>query len=167
MSDRSRIENTLETAIAAREAGRVAEARDLLLELVSAHPNDPRVNLQCAWAHDRMGLEAEAVPYYERALELGLADGDLNGALLGLGSTYRALGKYPEALRILERGVAEFPDDQGMKIFHAMALYNNGQAKAACESLLTVLSVTNQEEGIARYQRAIAEYALDLDRSWA
>ena len=167
MSDNSTIEPRLSAAIAARESGRLEEARDALLTLVSEFPDDPVVNLQCAWAHDRLGLEVEAAPFYERAIELGLAGRDLNHALLGLGSTYRSIGRYEDALRTLGRGVAEFPNDQGMKIFHAMALYNNGLAKQACESLLTVLATTTQEDGIARYQRAIAEYALDLDRSWA
>jgi len=167
MSEQSTIEPRLSSAIAARESGRLEEARDSLLVLVAEFPDDPTVNLQCAWAHDRLGLETEAVPFYERAIELGLVGEGLHNALLGLGSTYRSIGRYEEALHTLGRGVAEFPDDQGMKIFHAMALYNNGQAKQACESLLTVLATTTQEEGIARYQRAIGEYADDLDRSWA
>lgn len=167
MSDRTTIETTLEAAVEARNSGRLVESREILMELVKAHPNDATVNLHTAWTQDRMGLEAEAAPYYERAIDLGLDEADLRDALLGLGSTYRALGRYTEALFTLRRGVTEFPADQGMRIFHAMALYNNGQAKAACESLLTVLATTKQEEGIAAYQPAIAEYALDLDRSWA
>lgn len=167
MSDNNTREARLSAAVAARESGRLEEAREALLALVAEFPDDPAVNLHCAWAHDRLGLETEAAPFYERAIELGLAGKDLNDALLGLGSTYRAVGRYEEALRTLGLGVAEFPNDQGMKIFHAMALYNNGLAKQACEALLTVLATTTQEDGIARYQRAIAEYAVDLDRSWA
>ncbi|HEU4318459.1 MAG TPA: tetratricopeptide repeat protein [Acidimicrobiia bacterium] len=167
MSDNGTMEARLSGAVAARESGRLEEAREALLALVAEFPDEPTVNLQCAWAHDRLGLETEAIPFYEHAIDLGLAGEDLQDALLGLGSTYRSIGRYPEALRTLDRGVAEFPNDQGMKIFHAMALYNNGLAKQACESLLTVLASTTQEDGIARYQRAIAEYAVDLDRSWA
>ena len=42
-----------------------------------------------ACAFDRSGREAEAIPCYEEALELGLPDGLRRQALLGLGSSYR------------------------------------------------------------------------------
>jgi tetratricopeptide (TPR) repeat protein len=156
----------LAAAITAREEGRDDQARGMLLALQDEWPDDAMVNLQCAWIHDKMGLEAEAVPFYEKALETGLEDIALNDALLGLGSTYRALGRYREALKTLDRGVEEFPGDQGMKVFRAMALYNNGRSKEACETLLSVIATTSQTGSVARYQPAIFEYAEDLDRVW-
>ncbi|TCP68322.1 tetratricopeptide repeat protein [Baia soyae] len=52
-----------------------------------------------AWSHDVLCLESEAIPYYERAIELGLSkEDDLEGALLGLGSTYRVLGQYEKSI---------------------------------------------------------------------
>ncbi len=156
----------LDEAVLAREAGRLDEARAILADLHSAHPDDATVNLQCAWIHDKLGLEAEAVPYYERAIEVGLEGDDLKDAFLGLGSTYRALGRYRDAVRILDRGVEEFPADPAMRVFRAMAWYNVGRAKQACESLLSVMATTEQPEQIARYRGAISEYARDLDRTW-
>jgi tetratricopeptide (TPR) repeat protein len=138
----------------------------MLAELHEANPDDAAVNLQCAWIHDKLGLESEAVPYYEKAIELGLEGDDLQHALLGLGSTYRSLGRYDDALHALTRGVTEFPDDPAMKVFRAMSLYNHGRAKEACETLLGVMASTEQPAEIARYQKAIAEYASDLDRRW-
>ena len=157
----------LATAVALREAGEVTEAKNLLVDLQREHPDDAEVNLQCAWAHDRLGLEGEAIPYYEAAIRLGLDQVDLKDALLGLGSTYRTLGRYEEALSTLDRGVEEFPDDGGMKVFRAMALYNNRRGKEACELLLTLLSTTTADETIAAYHRAIDIYAADLDRTWS
>lgn len=157
----------LAAAVALRAEGAVTEAKDLLVQLLGEHPDDPEVNLQCAWAHDLLGLESEAVPYYEAAIRLGLADADRKDALLGLGSTYRTLGRYEEALATLDRGVEEFPDDGGMKVFRAMALYNNQRAKEACELLLTLLSTTTSDETITAYRRAIDIYAADLDRTWS
>jgi tetratricopeptide (TPR) repeat protein len=156
----------LTAAVLAREEGRDEEARQMLLELHRQSPDDALVNLQCAWVHDKLGLEAEAVPFYEKALEAGLEGNDLQDALLGLGSTYRALGRYDESLLTLDRGVASFPDDAAMKVFRAMTLYNQDRGKEACELLLNVLASTNQPDPIARYRTAIAEYALDLDRTW-
>jgi tetratricopeptide (TPR) repeat protein len=157
----------LAAAVALRDAGELTEAKDLLVQLQSEHPDDPEVNLQCAWAHDRLGLESEAVPYYEAAIRLGLDDTDRKDALLGLGSTYRTLGRYEEALSTLDRGVEEFPDHGGMNVFRAMALYNNHRGKEACELLLTLISATTADETIAAYRRAIDTYAADLDRTWS
>lgn len=157
----------LATAVALREAGEVTEAKDLLVDLQREHPDDAKVNLQCAWAHDRLGLEGDAVPYYEAAIRLGLDQVDLKDALLGLGSTYRTLGRYEEALSTLDRGVDEFPDDGGMKVFRAMALYNNRRGKEACELLLTLLSTTTADDTISAYRRPIDIYAADLDRTWS
>lgn len=160
------LEDRLSEAISMRERGLDEQARTALLELHHDAPDDAAVNLQCAWAHDKLGLEREAVPFYESALRLGLEDDDLRNALLGLGSTYRALGEHDKALATLSRGVKQFPDDRGLLVFHAMALYNNDRPKEACELLLTLLSQTTGDEQILAYKRAIDIYADDLDRTW-
>jgi tetratricopeptide (TPR) repeat protein len=157
----------LAKAVAMREAGQVEEARRLLLDLHTQSPVDPDINLQCAWAHDKLGLEAEAVPFYEAALRLGLDGEDLRNALLGLGSTYRTLGRYDDALATLTRGVEAFPDDRSMQVFRAMTLYNNGQPKEACQVLLQIVSDTTSDERIRSYRTAIDIYAADLDRTWS
>jgi len=156
----------LQAAIEARRQGRDDEARALLVGLVAEYPDDAQVNLQCAWIHDKLGLEAEAVPFYEAALRLGLGDEDLPDALLGLGSTYRALGRYQESLATLDRAVAECPDDLSLRVFRALTLYNVGRSKESCESLLSLLVETTNAEDISRYREALAEYAADLDRIW-
>jgi predicted Zn-dependent protease len=80
-----------------------------------------------------------------------------------LGSTLRGLGQYPKALTTLEKGVESFPKHKALKIFLAMAHYNNGQAKDAVSSLLTLLTEMN-DPSIAEFKRAILFYAEDLDR---
>lgn len=154
------------TAVTMREAGQLEDARVLLLQLHEESPDDAEVSLQCAWVHDRLGYEREAVPFYESALRLGLDGEDLRHALLGLGSTYRTLGRYEEALTTLTRGVESFPEDQSMQVFHAMALYNTGRGKEACELLLRVIATTTADEEVRSYRHAIDTYAADLDRTW-
>lgn len=156
----------LENAAAMREAGRDDEARRLLLELLAEEPEDAQVNLQCAWVHDKMGLESEAVRFYEKALDSGLGGEDLRDALLGLGSTYRALGEYEKAVSTLRRGVDLFPGHGGLKVFLAMALYNAGESKQACEMLLQIVSETSADPTVSVYRRALTEYAENLDRVW-
>ncbi|MEU1020881.1 tetratricopeptide repeat protein [Streptomyces sp. NPDC005904] len=154
----------LAEAVGLREAGRKEEARDRLVALSSRFPQDVEVAYQTAWVHDTLGLEAEAVPYYERALAgAGLTEVDRRGALLGLGSTYRILGRYEEAVTTLSAAAAEFPDDGALKTFLAMALYNTGRTHDAMEMLLRLLAATSDDPDIAGYRPAIEEYAKDLD----
>jgi hypothetical protein len=80
-------DDRLQQAIHLRETGHAEEAREILLDLVAAAPDDPQINYQTAWVHDNLGPEREAVPFYVQAIEKGLASSDLEGALLGLGST--------------------------------------------------------------------------------
>jgi hypothetical protein len=54
-----------------------------------------------------------------------------------------------------------------MHVFRAMALYNVGDSKEACQVLLRVLSETTADERIRSYRNAIDIYAADLDRTWS
>ncbi len=51
-------------AIRLREQGRAEEARAILLEHAAERPDDPQGQYQCAWVHDSLGREREAVPFY-------------------------------------------------------------------------------------------------------
>jgi tetratricopeptide (TPR) repeat protein len=166
MTTDTRIDDQVTRAVALREQGADEEARSALLALVAEHPDHPGANLQCAWTHDKLGLEEEAVPFYERAIELGLAPEDLEPALLGLGSTLRALGRYPESLEVLDRAVAAFPENNALEVFRAISRYNNGLAKEATETLLRLLIATTSDSTIRLYQAALDIYAEDLDRTW-
>jgi tetratricopeptide (TPR) repeat protein len=154
----------LAAAVRLREQGEAETARGRLLALAERFPEDAEVAYQTAWAHDVLGLEAEAVPFYERALRgAGLPAEDRRGALLGLGSTYRILGRYDEAVRLLRTAVAEFPGDGALRTFLAMALYNTGGHREAMRLLLTLLADSSSDPGVGRYRRAIEYYAGDLD----
>jgi tetratricopeptide (TPR) repeat protein len=157
---------SLQTAIDLREGGQYEESRRLLLELLQTHPDDPQVNYHCAWAHDRMGLERAAVPFYEQAIAHGLSGDDLAGALLGLGSTYRCLGMYDAAAVTLQKGCEQFPTKRAFEAFLAMTFYNLGRAKEAVELLLRLLAETSQAPEISQYRRALTFYAKDLDQIW-
>jgi tetratricopeptide (TPR) repeat protein len=141
-------------------------ARPLLLELRAEQPDDPRIAVLTAWTHDSLGLEEEAAEHYEAALANGLAGEDLRGALLGLGSTYRTLGRDEDAERIFRRGLEQFPDFRPYRVFRAMLQYNRGDARDAVRELVEVLVETTSDPAIQRYERALRGYAEDLDRSW-
>lgn len=153
----------LKEVVQLRESGKFEAARQILLALTAAYPLAAEVQIQCAWVHDSMGLEKEAVIYYERAIALGLTDGDLCGALLGLGSTLRCIGEYDRALAVLEQGRLVFPGRREFEPFLAMTYYNLGDHHKAMELLLRALAETSQDEGILSYRRALLFYADRLD----
>jgi tetratricopeptide (TPR) repeat protein len=76
--------------------------------------------------------------YYLLALEQGLSGSDLERCLLSLGSTYRYLGFYQEAVETLRRGVREFPKNLTNQVLLAMALYNTQGYKESIEILLSI-----------------------------
>jgi tetratricopeptide (TPR) repeat protein len=160
------LQDRLHSAIQYREAGKHQEARQLLLELISEIPDDPQVNYQCAWIHDLLGLEREAIPFYEKAIRGGLAADNLKSALLGLGSTYRAIGEYRKAIDTFQHALTLFPASHEFNVFLAMALHNIHEHARAMELLLNSLADTSADEGILRYRRAIRFYADKLEQTW-
>jgi tetratricopeptide (TPR) repeat protein len=156
----------LEEAIQLRSEGKLEKSNVLLSNLVSEFPNDALVNYQCAWSFDILGLEADAVAYYEKAIQLGLDDTNAIGAFIGLGSTYRALGKYNKSEIVFEKGIQYYPENKAMKTFYAMTLYNVGKHREAMGILLTCLAHTTNDSEILTYKRAIEFYADKLDETW-
>lgn len=155
---------TVVRAAALRENGRYEQATTLLRDTIVAHPTHAAAHYQMACILDAQGHESDAVPYYEHALTLGLADDDLRGALLGLGSTYRTLGLYTESERTLKRGADTYPGDGSFPVFRSMALYNLGRHEEAMQSLLHVIASTSTDPHVQHYVRAIRLYAGELDR---
>jgi tetratricopeptide (TPR) repeat protein len=160
------IMDNLIIAIKLREAGKLEEAKALLLDLVKQEPHAPSIWYQIAWVHDVLELEREAVFYYRKSLELGLLGEERQGALLGLGSTYRTLGKYDESKRVLEDAMKEFPERREFQVFYAMVQYNLKEYGKAMEILLKQLSETTADGGIQSYKKAILFYSDKLDQLW-
>lgn len=143
----------------ARHGGQVAQVLRQLKELDAQHPNVAEINYQIAWTCDVLGREAEALPYYEKAVALGLPANELAGALLGLGSTLRNLGQLERSAEVLRSGQAQFPDNREFDVFLALTLHNLGQHAEATKLLLTVIADTSEDPGLTAYQRAIRFYA--------
>ena len=88
-------------------------------------PNDASINYQCAWSFDLLGEESKAVPFYENAIKLGLSSKELEGALFGLGSTYRTLGEYEKSKSIFLKGIESFPNNRAIQTFSVKLIYND------------------------------------------
>jgi len=149
-----------------RQQGEHEGARRVAVELASQEPEDAQVQYEAACVHDYLGHEAAAVPFYLAAITAGLSGEELRNAYLGLGSTYRALGRYQDALATFDEGLCNFPGAAELEVFKAMALYNMGRNKEAVANLLKVVTETSGDQAVQSLRRAIALYAEDLDRHW-
>lgn len=160
------MENRLDIALGFRKVGMLKESNEIFLKLVEEFPQDAMLNYQCAWSFDVLGEETEAVPYYENAIQLGLPDEELQGAYLGLGSTYRTLGEYEKSKEVLVKGIELYPNNRALQVFYSMTLYNLKEHASAMELLLKGLIETSSDENILHYKRAIHFYSDKLDQTW-
>lgn len=162
----------LTQAVRLRESGQNELALEELLKLEDlrregkVQVESAQLHYHLAWTYDTLGLEKEAVPYYEAALTGELSEEDRAGALLGLGSTYRTLGEYESSEKIFEIGVHEFPERREFQVFMAMVQYNLKEHKQAMKLLLQEIAEHSSNPGVQRYKRAIAFYADKLDERW-
>ena len=157
---------TLDHAIKMRESGNVDEAIHVLKELLSTDPKNAILNYQCAWCHDLLGKEIEAIPYYESAIDNGLSGEDLEGAFLGLGSTYRVVGEYEKSRMVFEKGIRLFPLNLELRAFYAMTLYNLNEHSKSMEILLKIIADTSNDDNVKKYSKAISFYSDKLDQVW-
>jgi ribosomal protein S18 acetylase RimI-like enzyme len=156
------LDDRLRLGRALSRTGQDERAMVYLKTLDTQFPDDARVQYELACAHDRAGLEAEAAPYYQRALALGLVGDDLSRAYLGLGSTLRNLGKYEESIRVLSEGRARFPEYTALRPFLALSLFDAGQHQEALVEMLELTLDHPNTPDIAAYSRALRYYTDQL-----
>lgn len=156
----------LDKAIEFRKEGMLKDSNKILVKLVHEYPQDAVIHYQCAWSFDVLGEESQAVPFYEKAIQFGLSGKELEGTLLGLGSSYRALGDYEKSKDVLLKGMVLFPNNRAIQVFYSMTLYNLKEHHHAMELLLTCLADTTTDQEILNYTKAIHFYADKLDDSW-
>ncbi|MFD0048030.1 tetratricopeptide repeat protein [Actinomycetes bacterium NPDC127524] len=160
------MEKELYKSIELRKVGKHKESNKLLMKLVQEFPDDAAINYQYAWSFDLLGEESKAAPFYEHAIKLGLSSKDLEGALLGLGSTYRTLGEYEKSKSTFLKGIELFPNNKAIQIFYSMTLYNLNEHSKAMELLLKCLTDTTTDDEILGYKKAIDFYSDKLDEIW-
>lgn len=140
-------------------SGSTEAAIEHFQRLAVRYPEDAVVHYELASVLDGASLEGEAIPYYRKALHLGLVGSDRAGALLGLGSSLRLVGKSSEAVALLEAAVEEFPGHRPLKAFHAFAQISAGIDTEAAIRQLEHLLV---EGNFGVYEAAIRRYAGEI-----
>jgi tetratricopeptide (TPR) repeat protein len=126
----------------------------------------PEIHFYCASTHDSLGLEREAIPYYEKAIVYGIAGELRERTFVQLGSSYRCVGEYEKAVSLLKQGLLEYPDNMAIQTFLTMALYNVNETKQSVSLLLRTLLTSSQDPWIKRYGKAIQYYSDHLDETW-
>ena len=159
-------EEQLVRALELRKENKKKESNHILFKMAEEYPDHAFINYQCAWSFDVLGEESKAVPFYEKAIKQGLSGKDLEGAILGLGSTYRTLGEYEKSEKVLLEGMKLFPTNRAMQVFYTMTLYNLSEHKKAMEFLLKCLIDTTTDSEILSYKEAINFYRDKLDEIW-
>lgn len=146
-----------------RDNGFGEQAIAAMIKVANEHSKEASVQVECAFLHDSLGFEHEAIPFYEKALELGI-EGPLRvEAYLGLGSSLRCIGSYQKSAEILDKAIEEFPNHRSLQVFYSMTQYNLRNHDLAMEILLTNLLNTTNDQDILKYKRAIAYYINNLD----
>ena len=113
-----------------------------------------------------MGLESEAIPYYEDAIDQGLEGEDLLECYICLGSVQRVIGDSQEAVDSLEDAIERFPEDNSAKAFLALAYYSNEQHSESVRLLLEILLSTTEDDQIKLYADTLDFYKDNLDEVW-
>lgn len=126
------------------------------------HLDEALLAYRSACECDRNGLEAEAIPHYERALALGLPPTDRRGAMLGLGSSLRNVGRGDEAVRLLEGAVGEFPDYPALSCFLALAYHSTGRHR---DAIVTLLEQCLNHVDLDGYGAALQYYRQEMESS--
>jgi len=158
------VNNLIEKAKKLRTEQQGDQALEILISALHEYPKDAEINYQIGWTYDASERSDQAILYYQKALEYGLAE-DRVGCLLGLGSSLRAIGEYEQSRVILETAVRDFPQNLALKSFLSLTLYNLGKHEEATSLLIKLLGQTTVDPEIKAYQSALEYYADNLNET--
>ncbi|MFD2829685.1 tetratricopeptide repeat protein [Corticicoccus populi] len=160
------LEQHLQAAIDLRKKGSGEESTQRMLSLLKDYDDSPELNYHIAVNFDSTGYTWDAIPFYEKAIELDLSSTDLEGCILGLGSSYRLTGQYEYAVSVLRKGYKKFPENRAIQTFYAIALYNNQEFKEAMQVTLNNLLDTTNDSNISQYNKPLKYYTSYIDDTW-
>lgn len=127
-------------------------------ELADACPaTDGRAAFELAGMYDSMGFEVEAGAEYERALELGLDQARHAQVAVQYGSTLRNLGRFDEAIAILNAAPTHESTGSAPRVVLALALHSAGRKDEALR-----VAIEAQIDSLPQYQRSMRNYAAAL-----
>jgi len=141
--------------VAVGGAKRRSSALRHLAQLRELYPRRATIWLESALELDRRGREAEAIPFYERALRLGLKGDALRDAMVCLASSLREVGRPQAALHHLQRAHRRFPGDKTVRLFMALAYHDVGQDSKALRLLALTYLDESRDSNVEGYRSAL------------
>jgi tetratricopeptide (TPR) repeat protein len=107
----------------------------------AVNPEDPSTLFHLGMACAKLGTAAEARKYLLRLAALSAARGDYLRRVYGmLAELSLGEGKFADALRMADRGLAMFPDDEQLRYVAAQVLYEIGKYDMAAGLLAAVMN---------------------------
>jgi tetratricopeptide (TPR) repeat protein len=101
-------------AVALEELGSYQDAAPILDDLIRRFPGNPKFILERGCSARELGYPAEALQYFQRAMEMWELDPDPFtgvGIYAGLCSAYMDLGQKEESMKVALEGLKRFPDE--------------------------------------------------------
>ena len=160
------IETTITRARKLRKADDLDESLNLLEELLNEYPDNPLVLFEVGGAYDVLGLEGEAIPHYQQAVDEGLEGEELEECLICLGSCHRNIGNFQEAVEVLEAYRDRFPESRSGLPFLALAYYSSQRYDDAVRLLLDIVLETTSDSDILAFADPLDYYKDNLDEVW-
>jgi tetratricopeptide (TPR) repeat protein len=105
---------------------------------LESHPDNPLARYHLGYAYGLTGDHRREIACYEKALDLGYAEGAL---LFNLGMAYGETGQYGKAVEVLERAVDSDPDNPDYRVGLGLALERTGNTGAAIEALREAIRI--------------------------
>jgi tetratricopeptide (TPR) repeat protein len=138
----------------------IARAKNMLLELVKADPNNGRANLALADLYMRENKKKEAYPYFRAAF---MGDGvDIDTKMDVLLTFYKQqITIEPEVLELADLMIMQHPDDAKSYSIQGDLLLKNNEKEEALASYREALKFS-QGEYMVWYQVLMLEYQLGL-----
>lgn len=160
------MEELLKTALEIRRSGNLKESNILLNELVSEYPDHALLHYECAWSHDIMSQEEEAIHFYEQALELGLSGLEAVNAYARIGLMYRLRGRLADSEKILMTGISKYWDAEGnglLKALYAFTMYDMKKTGDAIRWMTEALLASSVDQGIMNNRKMLQYLGSNMD----
>jgi tetratricopeptide (TPR) repeat protein len=132
------------------------------LDIVKKYPKSARAKFELANVYDYLGKEQEAIPLYEKAIQMGLTSEYEAYALLQLGSSLRNVGRVDDAIRILSDAEKRYPELPSITMFLGMAMHDSDRHSEALRTVLTAMLRHLKTSDIERYGIGINNYIKDI-----
>ncbi len=148
-------------------------AYDRYRDAVARNPNDAESLSNCGQALVRLGRPAEAIPLFERAIELNPQRWAYH---FNLAHTSGLLGQWDRAVQEYQAALEQFPDDYVTEFNLGMALHKRGDEAAAVEHYRRAIEITPDDaqtylalgmssERLGRTADAVAAYRRFVEMS--